>query len=47
MDDKKKVLIIGTGGTVSAKMVDGSWKPGEFNEQEMIDFIPEIINTGN
>ncbi|MCK5062419.1 MAG: asparaginase, partial [Candidatus Aenigmarchaeota archaeon] len=39
---KKKVLLIGTGGTITAKMVNGSWKPGEFNEKELLGFIPEI-----
>src|SRR3989338_6803142 len=39
---KKKVLFIGTGGTITAKMVDGAWQPGKFNEKELLDFIPEI-----
>ena len=39
---KKKVLLIGTGGTITAKMVNGSWRPGEFNEKELLTFIPEI-----
>ncbi|MCK4729718.1 MAG: asparaginase [Candidatus Aenigmarchaeota archaeon] len=40
--DKKKILFIGTGGTITAKTVNNSWKPGEFNEKELLDFIPEI-----
>ncbi|WP_371804979.1 asparaginase [Candidatus Lokiarchaeum ossiferum] len=38
----KKILLIGTGGTITAKMVDGAWKPGEINEDELMNFIPEI-----
>ncbi len=38
----KKILLIGTGGTITAKMVNGAWKPGEINEEELISFIPEI-----
>ena len=38
----KKILFIGTGGTITAKMVDGSWKPGKFSEKELLNFIPEI-----
>lgn len=38
----KKILLIGTGGTITAKMVDGAWRPGEINEEELINFIPEI-----
>jgi len=41
---KKKILFIGTGGTITAKMIDGSWKPGEFTEEELLNFIPEIKN---
>ena len=44
---KKKILIIGTGGTICAKMVNGSWKPGEFNEKELVGFIPEIKDLAN
>ncbi len=44
---KKKVLIIGTGGTISAKMVNGSWRPGEFSERELLEFIPEIKKIAN
>ncbi len=40
----KKILLIGTGGTVTAKIVNGSWRSGEFNEQELLKFIPEINN---
>lgn len=38
----KKILLIGTGGTITAKMINGSWRPGEFNEEELMKFIPEI-----
>jgi len=38
---KKKVLIIGTGGTITAKMHKGSWRPGEFSEDEIIGLVPE------
>lgn len=38
---KKKVLIIGTGGTITAKMHKGSWRPGEFSEDEIINLVPE------
>ncbi|MBN2094500.1 MAG: asparaginase [Candidatus Aenigmarchaeota archaeon] len=39
---KKKILLIGTGGTVTAKMVNGSWKPGCFSEADLLEFAPEI-----
>ena len=39
---KRKVLFIGTGGTITAKMVNGGWKPGLYSEEELISFIPEI-----
>ena len=39
---KKKILLIGTGGTITAKMANGSWHPGEFNEKELLEFVPEI-----
>lgn len=39
---KKNILLIGAGGTITAKMVNGSWKPGSFNEKELIKFIPAI-----
>lgn len=41
---KKKILFIGTGGTITAKMVNNSWHPGAFNEKELLKFIPEIKN---
>ncbi len=47
MMEKKKILFIGTGGTITAKMVNGSWRPGEFNETELLDFIPEIKNLAD
>ncbi len=48
----KRVLLIGTGGTISAKKVDNAWKPGLFTEKELLETIPEIadlaeINTIN
>jgi len=40
--DKKKILLIGTGGTVTAKMVNGSWRPGSFTEEDLLKFVPEV-----
>ncbi len=40
--NKKKILLIGTGGTITAKLVKGTWKCGEFNEKELLKLIPEI-----
>jgi len=40
--NKKKVLIIGAGGTITAKMVKGSWRPGGFTGQDILEFVPEV-----
>ena len=39
---KKRVLVIVTGGTISAKLVKGIWKPGKLNEKGLLKFIPEL-----
>jgi len=44
---KKRVLIIGTGGTITAKMHEGSWRPGEFSETEVLSLIPEARILAN
>ncbi|MCP4760349.1 MAG: asparaginase [archaeon] len=44
---RKNILLIGTGGTITAKNVDGVWKPGEFSEKELLNFIPEIKSIAN
>jgi len=41
---KFRILLIGTGGTITAKIVDGSWRPGSYTEKDLINFIPEIKN---
>ena len=41
-DKKPKILVIGTGGAISAKVVKGEWKYGEIAEQELIEIIPGI-----
>jgi len=40
--EKPKILIIGTGGTITAKRVNGSWVPGKISEKELLKIIPEI-----
>ncbi len=52
MKRKPKVLVIGTGGAISAKPVKGKWKYGEFSQEQILDFIPGIrekydIKTAN
>jgi L-asparaginase len=37
----KKILLLGLGGTITAKMVNGSWQPGAFTEEDLVSFIPE------
>ncbi len=44
---KKKVLIIGTGGTITAKMHKGSWKPGSLLDDEILKLIPEAKTIAN
>jgi len=39
---KPKVLMVGTGGTLSAKIVNGAWKPGELNNEEILKLTPEL-----
>ena len=39
---KPKILVIGTGGAISAKTVHGIWKYGEMKQEELIDMMPEI-----
>lgn len=39
---KPKVLLIGTGGTLSAKIVNGAWKPGELKTDEILKLAPEV-----
>ncbi len=37
-----KIFIIGTGGTISAKIVKGIWKPGELTEENLLSMLPEL-----
>ena len=37
--------MIGTGGSITAKMVNNAWRPGAFTEKDLINFIPEVKNT--
>lgn len=39
---KKNILLLGAGGTITAKMVDGCWRPGEFDAKDLFKFVPEI-----
>ncbi len=39
---KPKILVIGTGGAISARPVDGVWKYGEIPAQELLEIIPTI-----
>jgi len=41
---KPKILIIGTGGAISAKNIDNKFNYGEITQNEIIDKIPEIKN---
>ncbi len=49
---KPKVLVIGTGGAISARPVGGKWKFGEIQGGELVRLLPEIgekfdIKTAN
>ncbi|MHA2001630.1 MAG: asparaginase [Promethearchaeota archaeon] len=44
---KKKILLIGTGGTITAKQIDGTWKPGEISEADLIQFVPELATIAD
>ena len=49
---KPRVLVIGTGGAISAKPFKGKWKYGEFTEEDLIDIVSGIrekfdIKTAN
>ena len=49
---KPRVLVIGTGGAISAKPFKGKWKYGEFAEEDLIDIVSGIrekfdIKTAN
>ncbi|MHA1775508.1 MAG: L-asparaginase 1 [Promethearchaeia archaeon] len=37
-----KILLIGTGGTITAQKIDQAWSPGKFTEEDLLQFIPEI-----
>ncbi|MEK6957863.1 MAG: asparaginase [archaeon] len=39
---KPRVLVIGMGGAISAKPVNGKWKYGEFPQEEVLKIIPGI-----
>ncbi|MCR4335393.1 MAG: asparaginase [archaeon] len=39
---KPKILVIGTGGTISAKPHNGAYKYGESTQEEVINMIPEL-----
>tara|TARA_Y100000310_G_scaffold344615_1_gene458323 strand:- start:10780 stop:11817 length:1038 start_codon:yes stop_codon:yes gene_type:complete len=39
---KPKVLVIGTGGTISAKPHNGTFKYGESTQEEVINMMPEL-----
>ncbi len=39
---KPRVLVIGTGGTMSARLVKGGWKYGEITGEELIKSTPRI-----
>lgn len=47
INPKKKILLIGTGGTISAKRVNEAWKPGLFTEHELLASIPELQTLAN
>jgi len=47
MGKKKTILLIGTGGTITAEMIDGSWRPGTFSEKGLLTFIPEVHDIAN
>ncbi|KKT35839.1 MAG: hypothetical protein UW24_C0003G0040 [Parcubacteria group bacterium GW2011_GWA2_44_12] len=34
--------MIGTGGTITAEMVNGLWCPGKFTPHDLVNFIPEL-----
>lgn len=42
MQTRPKILLIGTGGTITAQKIDGAWTPGKFSEIDLLHFIPEI-----
>jgi len=39
---KPRILLIGTGGTISAKKSKNKWKYGEFLQEDLLKMIPEI-----
>ncbi|WP_457558421.1 asparaginase [Candidatus Harpocratesius sp.] len=42
MQKRPKILLIGTGGTITAQKINGVWTPGKFSESDLLLFIPEI-----
>ncbi|HZX20721.1 MAG TPA: asparaginase [archaeon] len=42
MKKKPKVLIIGTGGTISAKLKNGIYNYGEITQEDVINLIPDV-----
>lgn len=44
---KKKILMIGTGGTITAEMINGMWQPGRFTPRDLVNFIPELKDVAS
>ena len=44
---KPRVLVIGTGGTISAKRIGKKWKYGALLQEDLIKLIPDIKNKFN
>ncbi|MBI4210797.1 MAG: asparaginase [Candidatus Diapherotrites archaeon] len=42
MARKPRVLVIGTGGTMGAKLVDGIWKYGEITMETLVNSTPRV-----
>lgn len=41
---KPRVLVIGTGGVIGAKLINNEWKYGEMPEEELLNITPGIKN---
>ena len=39
--EKKKILLIGTGGTIASEMSDHGLKP-ELNSEQLLKYIPDL-----
>lgn len=44
---KPKLLLIGTGGTITAQKVQESWSPGKVSEKDLLRRVPEITQIAD